>query len=85
MLLSNRSEAVLQVRLEEATEVFLVSTRLLLKLALNGGERTVVLLDEVPGRHTSLGGLGNSGKYLHESEVKEHKETKPALAGNDWY
>lgn len=72
MSLSDGSEAVLQVGLVQATEVVLVRTRLLLKLALNGGERTVVLLDEVPGRHTSLGGLGNSGKYLHESEVKEH-------------
>ncbi len=61
MSLSDRGEAVLQVRLVQATEVVLTGSRLLLQLALNGGELTVVLLDEVPGRHTSLGGLGDRG------------------------
>jgi len=59
--LGDRGEAVLQVRLVQATEVCLVSSRLLLQLALHSSEGTVVLLDEVPGRRTSLGGLGDRG------------------------
>lgn len=73
MSLGNRSEAVAQVRLVQTTKVVLVSTGLLLRFALNSSERTVVLLNEVPGRHTSLGGLSNRGKYLHECQSKEHK------------
>ena len=61
MSLGDRGEAVLQVRLVQATKVCLVGSRLLLQLALNSGEGAVVLLDEVPGGHTSLGGLGDRG------------------------
>ena len=66
MSLGDRCEPVL---LNEGgvktTKVVLVLGRLLLQLALHSSERTVVLLDEVPGGNTRLSGLGDRGKYLH--------------------
>ena len=80
MSLSDRGEAVL---LNEGgvqtTKVVLVLRRLLLQLALHSSERTVVLLDEVPGGHTRLGGLGDRSKYLHSLYKQRTQVTKPPV------